>query len=348
MKKGLWILIMLLFLAGLGAGTVMCFRMKIPWEFWDEILPVAHGEMKIVIVKPGLNARQCAQAFFDQGALTDSPADLARWMARFGIDRKFRPGQYRVSRTDAWDMARQLRSVQPVTSNLTVIPGMDIFSLRDIFNEERNPTSPESGDLLRQTILDDTKYPAPMRGRIPSVEAGRIAFLLPETYFVVEEIPDEMLRAASHAWWDKFGPTVVSADLTSKDLHEKATIASMVQREALWDDERATIAGVIENRLKKKMLLQIDATVVYAWKLKGKNLTRVLYSDLELDSPYNTYIALGLPPTPICIPSAESWTAAFSPAENDYYYYVARRDGHHYFARTYEEHRRNIKKARAE
>jgi UPF0755 protein len=122
----------------------------------------------------------------------------------------------------------------------------------------------------------------------------------------------------------------------------------MVQREALWDEERAIIAGVIENRLRENMLLQIDATVIYAWKIKGKNLTRVLYSDLEVKSPYNTYVTQGLPPAPICIPSAESWEAALAPEENELFYYVARKSGYHYFAKTYEEHRRNIKKARAE
>jgi UPF0755 protein len=136
--------------------------------------------------------------------------------------------------------------------------------------------------------------------------------------------------------------------MTSKDLGEKAAMAAMVQREALWNEERPAIAGVIANRLKKDMLLQIDATVVYAWKLKGRNLTRVLYSDLEVDSPYNTYAVPGLPPAPICIPSAESWEAAFTPQKNPYYYYVARKDGYHYFAKTYEDHRRNIRKAKRE
>jgi UPF0755 protein len=224
---------------------------------------------------------------------------------------------------------------------------MDVFSLRGIFEEGQNPSMPGSGDLLRQSMLNDLNYPEPMRTRIPSTEAGRVAFLLPETYFVVEETPEELVRVGSHAWWDRYGSSL-SANVTSKDLREAATVASMIQREALWDDERAAIAGVIVNRLEKGMLLQIDATVIYAWKLRGKNLTRVLYSDLEVNSPYNTYIASGLPPAPICVPSAESWAAALAPEENDYYYYVARKDGHHYFASSYGEHRQNIRKARAE
>jgi UPF0755 protein len=323
--------------------------MKIPHDFWDRMLPIPHGEMRVVVVKPGLSARQCAQAFYDQGALTESPSELAWWMARLGIDRKIRSGQYRVSRSSAWNMARQLRTVQPVDWSLTLIPGMDIFSLRSLFSEGENPVlaDPEKKDLLRQAILDDRNYPEPMREYLPAGEESRAAFLLPETYFVVEKSPEELVRVASHTWWDRYGDRV-SPDVTPRDLAEKAILASMIQREALWNEERPVIAGVIVNRLEKNMLLQIDATVVYAWKLRGKNLTRVLYSDLEVDSPYNTYTVPGYPPAPICIPSAESWEAAFSPQRNPYYYYVARKNGYHYFAKTYEDHRRNIRKARTE
>ncbi|MDR2179447.1 MAG: endolytic transglycosylase MltG [Synergistaceae bacterium] len=348
MKKiSLWILFvfLVLFLSGLGVGAA-AFFMKFPHVFWDRMLPLPHGELKVVVVKPGLNALQCALAFYEQGALTDSPAALGRWMVRLKIDRKIRPGQYRVKKSGAWDMARQLLTVQPIASSLTLIPGMDIFSLRGIFDGLDNTAFPKSGDLLRQAVLDDRNYPEPMREFLPESEESRIAFLLPETYFVVEESPKELVHVASHTWWEKYGDKSLS--MTSKDLEKTAIIASIVQREALWDEERAVIAGVVANRLEKNMLLQIDATVIYAWKRKGKVLTRVLYSDLDLNSPYNTYVVPGLPPAPICIPSAESWEAALAPEKNFYYYYVARKDGYHYFAKNYDEHRRNIKKARME
>ena len=96
------------------------------------------------------------------------------------------------------------------------------------------------------------------------------------------------------------------------------------------------------------MPLQIDATVVYAWKLRGRKVTRVLHSDLSVDSPYNTYRFPGLPPHPICIPGSSAWDAALGSEKNPYYYYVARKDGYHYFASSYEEHLKNIKKARSE
>ena len=95
------------------------------------------------------------------------------------------------------------------------------------------------------------------------------------------------------------------------------------------------------------MLLQIDATVVYAWRLKGRKLTRVLNKDLEVDSPYNTYKYQGLPPRPICVPGIEAWGAALDPEFNDYLYYVAGRDGYHHFSKTFSEHKANIRQIRS-
>ena len=244
-------------------------------------------------------------------------------------------------------MARQLITAQPISARLTIIPGMDIISIRDLFTSENNPYFPGQGDQLSISLNDDQNFPEPMRRFLPESERSRIAFLLPETYFVVDESPEELVRVASHYWWNRFGNRLPE-DVTPRFLEERAIVASMIQREALWDSEGPAIAGVIENRLNRNMLLQIDATVVYAWRLQGRHLTRVFFRDLRLDCPYNTYVNPGLPPSPICIPSAESWKSALEPEDNTYYYYVARRDGYHYFSRTYEEHRRNIRKARSE
>jgi UPF0755 protein len=345
MKKALLVVSLTLFLLGVGVCTT-AFFMKYPHEFWDRMLPLPREEMMVVVLRPGMNGRQCAVAFYEQGALTEHPVLLTRWMARLGIDRKIRPGQYRVYRAGAWDLARQLLKVQPISSSLTIIPGMDVFSLRELFGGGNGISSEASEDLLRKAVLDDENYPERMRDLLPASEESRMAFLLPETYFVVEESPVELVQIASHGWWSRFEEKVSS--MTSKDLGKIATVASIIQREALRDEERATIAGVVENRLKKDMLLQIDATVIYSWKLKGKNLTRLFHKDLTVDSPYNTYVSRGLPPTPICIPSAESWEAALAPEQNQYYYYVARKNGYLYFAQTYKDHRPNIKKARAE
>lgn len=126
-------------------------------------------------------------------------------------------------------------------------------------------------------------------------------------------------------------------------LHEIVTLASLVEREARVPRERALIAGVLQNRLNKGMRLQCDATVQYA--LPGHK-ARLLYRDLKVQSPYNTYLHPGLPPGPICNPGLACLEAALMPAKTDCLFYVARRDGTHIFTRTFAEHQQAIKQAR--
>ncbi len=348
--------ILMIIFWGLVMIAAFSFYFRIPESLWEDMMPLPqNGEKIAVMIEPGMNGRQAAQAFETQGALDGSVSRLIYWMTRFGLDRKIRAGCYQVIRSDPWILARQLRGMRPALLKMTILPGMDIFSLREVLSGDENPKLKEGSgvqaasslgpaDALSAAILDDKNYPEGMRAKLPDDEPSRISFLRPETYLVVERTPQALVRAASSAWWNQWG---VSADILGKDaLLENSIIASMVEREVLHDSESRTVAGVIHNRLKKDMLLQIDATVVYAWKLKGRKLTRVLNRDLEIDSPYNTYRVSGLPPHPICVPGDAAWDAAFSPGNNDYLYYVARKDGYHYFAKTYAEHLRNVKKAR--
>jgi UPF0755 protein len=124
-----------------------------------------------------------------------------------------------------------------------------------------------------------------------------------------------------------------AANLTEYDV---VIIASMIDREAQAPSERPVVAAVIWNRLRKDMLLQIDATIQYAL---GKTKPVLTYDDLKIDSPYNTYKHLGLPPTPISNPGLAALKAAANPSDDKYLYYVARNDGtgRHYFSTTYEQ-----------
>lgn len=112
-------------------------------------------------------------------------------------------------------------------------------------------------------------------------------------------------------------------------------MASLIESEAMLDSERPIISAVYHSRLKIRMRLQCDPTVIYA--LGGIN-RRLYYKDLEIDSPYNTYKYYGLPPGPICSPGKASLEAAVNPASVDYLYFVAKGDGSHVFSRTNDEH----------
>jgi UPF0755 protein len=166
-------------------------------------------------------------------------------------------------------------------------------------------------------------------------------YLFPDTYHIgsrttEEEIIKMMLK--------RFNDELVKLDYVEKitlpglSLHNAVTLASLVEREAREDSERPVIAGVIMNRLNRGMKLQIDATVLYAL---GGHKEKVYYKDLEVDSPYNTYLYYGLPPGPIAFPGEASLKAAIEPAITDYLYYVAKPDGSHAFARTLAEHNNN-------
>jgi UPF0755 protein len=128
----------------------------------------------------------------------------------------------------------------------------------------------------------------------------------------------------------------------SDSLREILIIASLVEKEARFDDERPLIADVFVNRLKIRRPLESCATVIYALKASGNprfaNYTALLERDLKFSSPYNTYLHMGLPPGPICSPGARSIQAARQPASTDYLYFVLMGNGRHYFSRSYKEH----------
>ena len=124
-------------------------------------------------------------------------------------------------------------------------------------------------------------------------------------------------------------------------------MASIVHKETAKVDERPRVAGVYLNRLRTGMMLQADPTVIYALKLNSGNfdtiIKRVLYKDLELDSPYNTYKVTGLPPGPIAMPDITAIDAVLNPESHEYFYFVANVEnfGYHKFAKTLAQHNRN-------
>lgn len=334
----------------LAAGSaVASYVLKRPSEFWEEIIPIPEGEKVSVSIENGMTAAQAARAFEIQGAITNgSPAQLTKWMIKFGIDKKIRAGHYSVVPSDTWNLARQLRTAKPALMKLQIVPGLDIFALTDSLQSQDSRVTREK---FCSALMNDKNYPpkmAELLKTLPQDEYTRSAFLMPETYMLIDRTPDEIVNASASAWWHHWGEFIGSHNLTSRDIQEASIVAAMVEREVLHDAESRTVAGVIHNRLRKNMKLQIDATVVYAWRLKGRKLTRVLYKDLEIDSPYNTYKIAGLPPRPICTPGIEAWGAALDPEYNEYYYYVADKSGYHHFSKTNAEHNRNIRQIRSE
>jgi UPF0755 protein len=168
----------------------------------------------------------------------------------------------------------------------------------------------------------------------PSLEG----YLFPDTYRfgrtqTPHDIAAEMVK--------RFRREATAIGLT-RDFHRVVTMASIIEKETALKDERAIVAGVFENRLKLRMGLATDPSVIYAALLAGRYNGVIHQSDLAFNSPYNTYKYSGLPPGPIANPGRDSLLAAINPQKNDFLYFVANNRGGHNFARTLDEHNRNV------
>lgn len=170
-------------------------------------------------------------------------------------------------------------------------------------------------------------------------------YLFPETYFIPTEssevdIAKIMYNQFQKVFTEEYRKRAEELNMEIKDI---ITIASLIEKEAANDDERKAISGVIYNRIKKGMSLQIDASVIYAITRGERTLDKVYNKDLAVKSAYNTYNTKGIPAGPIGSPGKASIEAALYPEKNDYLYYVLGDNGH-VFSKTYEEHKKNIDK----
>ncbi len=255
------------------------------------------------------------------------------------IDSSLKPGEYTFSdeKITYEDIAAILLEGKQLRGEQVVIP--EGFTVKQIAARLVERGFVEEAAFWDYAENGDFSYdylPA------PGTENRLEGFLFPETYEILpdwteREIIDAMLAQFHSVWTEEWQARAKELGYTPLEI---VTIASMIERETSVDFERPIVAGVIYNRLEQGMMLQIDATIQYAL---GEQKDRLLYSDLEIDSPYNTYKIQGLPPGPIACPGAACIEAALYPEESDYLYYRTKNDGtgEHYFAETYEEHLAN-------
>jgi UPF0755 protein len=144
------------------------------------------------------------------------------------------------------------------------------------------------------------------------------------------------------------GELIAAGKARGLSVRQLVTLASLVEKETAKPEERSLVAAVYTNRLRIGMALQCDPTVIYALQLSGKFDGNLRRDDLAFDSPYNTYRYPGLPPGPVAAPGKGSLEAAAHPADADFIYFVSRNDGSHEFAKTLDEHNRNVHKYQVE
>lgn len=223
-------------------------------------------------------------------------------------------------------------------------------------------TIPE-GTTLRDVarILEQQRLADPTRFMLLATRAGlRLGsdygitrrnlegYLFPDTYKVPRGMSEEQLVRMMLAAFRREVLRGMREEIQTRtnglSVEDSIILASLVEREARLPEERARIAGVLLNRLRRGMPLECDATVQYAL---GKTKPRLLYEDLKIDSPYNTYRHAGLPPGPICNPGRAAIRAALKPEKHDYLFYVADgKTGGHLFSRTFAEHQAAIRRVR--
>ena len=283
-------------------------------------------------------------ASFAEAADSLSKANLVGWRKMFrvyarvtGGDRNIKPGTYLLRHGTPWkDIVAALHGGHGLVNTITIPEGYTLSQIVPLLGK----TLKVPVDSV-QAAVRDTSLLARLDIPNPTLEG----YLFPDTYAfplgtTARQAVREMVYDFERRWKPDWDTKASALKINRNDL---VTMASIVEREARVPEERPVIAAVYYNRLQKGMLLQADPTVQYAL---GHHVGRVLYKDLEVKSPYNTYIHKGLPPGPVAAPGVASLAAAANPAKVPYLYFVASPDGHHEFRMTLQEHTSAIREVR--
>ena len=322
----LLVLLLVLALAGVEAG-----RAVIPPR------PL-RSEPRTVEIPPQQGLFDVARILRDAGVIRSRLAFVTLAVLR-GTARSLKAGEYEIPRGASLLTTLELIESGKVKPHLLVLP--EGFTVRELARLLEAEGLAPAADVLH--VASDPFFAQGLGLEAPGLEG----YLFPDTYQVnkgmrVEEVLGRMVH--------RFRERVVTPELVAQaagrglTLHELVTFASIVEKEAVVPEERALIAGVFWNRLRRDMPLQADPTVAYAVGKAGRAPTR---EDLLIDSPFNTYRHRGLPPAPIANPGRASIAAALAPAAVPYLYFVSIDDRHHYFSATLDEHNQAVARYRA-
>ncbi|WP_407637509.1 endolytic transglycosylase MltG [Cohnella kolymensis] len=342
---------MLLWSFLIALGLVLAVAGGVAVYLWNGLRPVPAADAPVrFTIEKGMRAKDVAEALEQHGLIRDAFL-FSGWMKIKNEGSRFQAGVYDLKPGMTRDqIVAKLNAGEAVAAeaiHFTIPEGFTVKQIaeriaqqgkvnKDNFLEAAAQPDKWTGSVWTKSLPADSKLRYPLEG-----------YLFPETYEMKQgstetEILNKMLFELDRKLAqlpEDWQTTLQERGLT---VHQLLTIASLVEREVVIDEERPIVASVIHNRLKIKMPLQIDATIQY---LLDKQKERLMESDLKVDSPYNTYLHPGLPPGPIASPSFKSIEAALYPNETDYLYYVTKKDGtnSHLFAVTYSQHQKNIK-----
>ncbi|WED99733.1 endolytic transglycosylase MltG [Taylorella equigenitalis] len=327
------IILFLLTVIILGVGGYLVYKnLNSPLE--------VNGHRQLIDVPNGSNLTQVGE-LIDKATNSDASSVIIRIYAKYkelqNAPIKVHPGAYELN--DGQTLIQILEKMDKgdrYYSSLVLIEGWSLKQIKQAF---------ASKDDLKQSISNLTDEEILKNFGAPSEIKSLEGLIHPNTYkYTPGNLDIDILRVAYKKGneimdkeWANRAP-----DLPLKSPYEALILASIIEKETGQKSDRSKIAGVFINRLNHNMLLQTDPTVIYGMGNKYQGKIRKI--DLMTDTPWNTYIRKGLPPTPIASPGLESIRAALHPERHDYLYFVSKGDGTSAFAKTLSEHNANVNK----
>jgi UPF0755 protein len=326
-----WLLVLVVVVGVLAAGSAFwgLARLREPFRGYT-------AEETFVEIPAGAGGTTMAQRLVEAGVVRDQLTFRAAvWLS--GRARELKAGEYRFDQPmSATEVVDKLARGDVYRRMVTFREGLTIAEMARVFDEAKLGKAADFVQAARE--------PSAIRALDPAAKDLE-GYLFPETYALgrttpaadlVREMVALFTRTVTPEWRDGIAAQGLS-------LREAVTLASLVEKETAVPEERPQVAAVYLNRKKIGMPMQADPTVIYALLQAGKYDGNLRRDDLQFDSPYNTYRYPGLPPGPIAAPGRAALEAVAHPAAVDYLYFVSRNDGSHQFARTLEEHNRNVR-----
>jgi UPF0755 protein len=329
MKK-LAVLFLLILLAAGAAGVWVYQRVGEPYRGYQTA-------EQFVEVPVGAGSRAIGDRLVQAGIVKDA-LSFRIGLYVSGKGRQLQAGEYRFDRgMTPIEVIDKLARGDVHVINVTFPEGLTMVEMGKIFETQ--------GLGPAKAFLAAGRDPLPIKALDPAARDLE-GYLFPETYLLprrtdAARLVGLMTDRFERVFMPALGEAARARGLT---VRQAVTLASLVEKEASRPEERPLVAAVYANRLRIGMALQCDPTVIYALDRAGKYTGNLRREDLAFDSPYNTYRYPGLPPGPIASPGRASLEAAVHPAQVDFLYFVSRNDGSHEFARTLEEHNRNVQK----
>ena len=324
------VLVIVVIALGVGAAAYLGFT-RIYERYRGYDAPEA-----FVDVPPGAGPATIGQRLVAAGVVRDPMTFRgAVWLS--GRARDLKAGEYRFDQPmTPMEVIDKIARGDVYRRFITFREGLTIAEMARVYEQSGLGTAADFTKAASDASLIDDLDPA---------ARDLEGYLFPETYALPRDTPASALVAQMVGLFKKALTPAVREGYTAQGLsvREGVTIASLVEKETAIAGERPLVAAVYLNRRRIGMPMQADPTVIYALQRAGRYDGNIRREDLQFDSPYNTYRYPGIPPGPIAAPGRAALEAVAKPAEADYLYFVSRNDGSHIFARTLEEHNRNVR-----